>query len=158
MKHNIIAFDPFDSLDTQGVGALMDLAVRKARKVDPNIKVGLESLLNDIHGVLTAFLVIVISWVFAENMEQMRLPFAFSMVLAWIMCLAVLTKCPAQRLLQLNLISGKPPLVSSIYHIYLLYRVVVPTNQRSYSLPSNLGGGSQKRNLQQISKGMFRIY
>lgn len=39
LKHSIIAFDPFDSIDTQGVGAFMDLAVRKARKSNPNIKV-----------------------------------------------------------------------------------------------------------------------
>eukprot|EP01033_Poteriospumella_lacustris_P003411 gene3410-2522_t len=41
LKHSIIAFDPFDSIDTQGVGALMDLAVRKARKSNPNIKLGI---------------------------------------------------------------------------------------------------------------------
>jgi len=41
LKHNIIAFDPFECLDTQGVGAMVDLAVRKARKTDPNIKMGI---------------------------------------------------------------------------------------------------------------------
>lgn len=52
LKHSIIAFDPFDSIDTQGVGALMDLAVRKARKSNPNIKVSHDRMVVNLAGCI----------------------------------------------------------------------------------------------------------
>jgi pyruvate, orthophosphate dikinase len=41
MKQHIIAYDPFVSIDTQGVGAMMTLAARKSRKVAPSVKLGI---------------------------------------------------------------------------------------------------------------------
>jgi hypothetical protein len=36
---NLIAADPFDSLDVNGVGGMIQMAVRRARKVKPHLKV-----------------------------------------------------------------------------------------------------------------------
>ena len=41
IKNNILTNDPFSSIDTQGVGELIKIAVQKARKVNPNIKIGI---------------------------------------------------------------------------------------------------------------------
>tara|TARA_Y100000590_G_C15697887_1_gene1005827 strand:- start:125 stop:2359 length:2235 start_codon:yes stop_codon:yes gene_type:complete len=38
---NILSSDPFISLDTKGVGALIALAIKKARRINPKIKIGI---------------------------------------------------------------------------------------------------------------------
>eukprot|EP00758_Cryptobia_borreli_P008992 Tbor_TRINITY_DN5436_c0_g1::TRINITY_DN5436_c0_g1_i1::g.24899::m.24899/K01006/ppdK; pyruvate, orthophosphate dikinase len=40
-EHNIYSYDPFESLDQEGVGELMRIAVRKGRSVCPNLKMGI---------------------------------------------------------------------------------------------------------------------
>ena len=41
LKHNIIQDDPFATLDTVGVGQLIKTAVKKARNINPKIKIGI---------------------------------------------------------------------------------------------------------------------
>jgi len=41
IKKGILEKDPFVSIDTEGVGYLMELGVKKARKVNPKIKIGI---------------------------------------------------------------------------------------------------------------------
>ena len=41
IKKGILEKDPFVSIDTEGVGDLMELGVKKARKVNPKIKIGI---------------------------------------------------------------------------------------------------------------------
>ncbi|MDD4890185.1 MAG: pyruvate, phosphate dikinase [Phycisphaerae bacterium] len=41
VKYKLLANDPFQSLDQQGVGELMQFAVQRGRKVRPNLKVGI---------------------------------------------------------------------------------------------------------------------
>jgi len=38
---NILSSDPFISLDTKGVGALIALAIKKAKRINPKIKIGI---------------------------------------------------------------------------------------------------------------------
>ena len=40
LQNSIIANDPFTTLDVEGVGELIKLAVKKARKINPYIKIG----------------------------------------------------------------------------------------------------------------------
>ena len=40
LSQNIIASDPFSTLDVNGVGELIKIAIKKARKSNPNIKIG----------------------------------------------------------------------------------------------------------------------
>ena len=40
LKNNILKHDPFSSLDREGVGELIKIAINKAKKVNPKIKVG----------------------------------------------------------------------------------------------------------------------
>ena len=40
MEANIFAKDPFQSIDVQGVGSLVELAKERGRKTRPNIKLG----------------------------------------------------------------------------------------------------------------------
>ena len=41
MKKNVLNVDPFKSIDLEGVGELMKIAVEKARRTNPNIKIGI---------------------------------------------------------------------------------------------------------------------
>ena len=41
MKNNILTKDPFESVDIDGVGSLIKIAVQKARKENPKIKIGI---------------------------------------------------------------------------------------------------------------------
>jgi len=41
IENNIISHDPFQSLDIVGVGKLIKIAVKKAREVNPKIKIGI---------------------------------------------------------------------------------------------------------------------
>ena len=41
MNNNILTKDPFESIDIDGVGELVKIAVQKARKVNPKIKIGI---------------------------------------------------------------------------------------------------------------------
>ncbi|MBI89564.1 MAG: pyruvate, phosphate dikinase [Candidatus Marinimicrobia bacterium] len=41
IENGIISNDPFQSLDIMGVGKLIEIAVKKAREVNPNIKIGI---------------------------------------------------------------------------------------------------------------------
>ena len=41
LKQDILEVDPFQSLDTSGVGQLVDIAVKKGRGVKPGIKLGI---------------------------------------------------------------------------------------------------------------------
>ena len=41
IENNIINSDPFQSLDINGVGKLIEIAINRARKVNPNIKIGI---------------------------------------------------------------------------------------------------------------------
>ena len=40
LSKKIIKADPFSTLDSEGVGALIKIAIKKAKKVNPNIKIG----------------------------------------------------------------------------------------------------------------------
>jgi pyruvate,orthophosphate dikinase len=40
LEQHLVARDPFESLDIVGVGGMIQMAVRRARRVNPNIKVG----------------------------------------------------------------------------------------------------------------------
>jgi pyruvate,orthophosphate dikinase len=40
-EHDIVPNDPFQTIDTEGVGALMKLAVAGGRKARPNLKIGI---------------------------------------------------------------------------------------------------------------------
>ena len=40
MQENIMLKDPFSTIDYDGVGQLIKLAVKKARQVNPKIKIG----------------------------------------------------------------------------------------------------------------------
>ena len=41
IKHNIIKKDPFISIDINGVGELIRIAIKKARSIKPKIKIGI---------------------------------------------------------------------------------------------------------------------
>jgi len=41
LQHNIINHDPFQILDKSGVGELINIAISKARKTNPKIKIGI---------------------------------------------------------------------------------------------------------------------
>ena len=41
LNNSILKHDPFATLDTSGVGELIKLAINKARKINPNIKIGI---------------------------------------------------------------------------------------------------------------------
>ncbi len=41
LDKDILKRDPFESIDTEGVGVLMSLAVKKGREVKPNLKIGI---------------------------------------------------------------------------------------------------------------------
>ena len=41
LQHNIIDYDPFQVLDSNGVGELIKIAISKARKTNPKIKIGI---------------------------------------------------------------------------------------------------------------------
>lgn len=41
LEKNILAVDPFQALDQEGVGQLVKMAVKKGRKTRPNIKLGI---------------------------------------------------------------------------------------------------------------------
>jgi pyruvate,orthophosphate dikinase len=41
LNKNIIQEDPFQTLDCEGVGALIKLAISKAKKINPKIKIGI---------------------------------------------------------------------------------------------------------------------
>jgi len=40
MKHGILMDDPFVTIDTEGVGQLIQMTVQKGRKINPNLKIG----------------------------------------------------------------------------------------------------------------------
>ncbi len=40
MEENILATDPFVTIDREGVGALMELGITRLRAANPNIKIG----------------------------------------------------------------------------------------------------------------------
>ena len=39
-ERNILKLDPFQTLDKDGVGKLIEMAVKQAKKVNENIKIG----------------------------------------------------------------------------------------------------------------------
>jgi pyruvate,orthophosphate dikinase len=41
VENNLLDVDPFKSIDEEGVGMLMELAVEKGRKVKPELKIGI---------------------------------------------------------------------------------------------------------------------
>jgi pyruvate,orthophosphate dikinase len=41
MEHDIITKDPFQSVDTEGVGVLMEMGVNKGRSTRPDLKIGI---------------------------------------------------------------------------------------------------------------------
>ncbi|HEX3073164.1 MAG TPA: putative PEP-binding protein, partial [Ignavibacteriales bacterium] len=41
LEQNILPVDPFNVLDTEGVGQLMEIGVRKGRETKPNLKIGI---------------------------------------------------------------------------------------------------------------------
>ena len=41
LENNILAHDPFQSIDKAGVGALVKIAVEKGRHENPNLKIGI---------------------------------------------------------------------------------------------------------------------
>ena len=41
MNNSILTKDPFESIDIDGVGELVKIAVQKARKINPKIKIGI---------------------------------------------------------------------------------------------------------------------
>ena len=41
LEKNILSEDPFQTIDMQGVGALLKIAIEKGRNVNPKIKIGI---------------------------------------------------------------------------------------------------------------------